>query len=121
MVVFEMEKAVDEDKEVPSVTTAPPILSSFPLGYFGKLFWRRAGEGREHMPCNFESQRCAHRGHLDGAVYLIYSRLWGSVRVHDVAVADVCVVLVTGGEVKVKIWVLRRVKQVEPHGAIGIR
>ena len=40
---------------------------------------------------------------------------------HDVTVADLCVVLVTGGEVKVKIWVLRRVKQVEPHGAIGIR
>ena len=43
------------------------------------------------------------------------------MRVHDVAAADVCVVPVTGGEVKVKIWVLRRVKQVEPHGAIGIR
>ena len=40
---------------------------------------------------------------------------------HDVAVADVCVVLVTGGEVKVKILVLRRVKQVEPHGAVRIR
>ena len=48
-----MEKAVDEDKKVPGVTTAPPILSSFPLGFFGKLFWRRDGEVREQMPCNF--------------------------------------------------------------------
>jgi hypothetical protein len=42
-------------KKLPGVTTAPPILSSFPLGFFGKLFWRRDGEVREQMPCNFES------------------------------------------------------------------
>ena len=54
MVVFEMEKAVDDDKKIPGVATAPPILISFPLGFFGKLFWRRDGEVREQMPCNFE-------------------------------------------------------------------
>ena len=39
MVIFEMEKAVDEDKNIPGVATAPPILSSFPLGFFVKLFF----------------------------------------------------------------------------------